>query len=59
MFRYPKTIMFFGKTLKNSSKVFFLSWIFRHDALYCCAKHSNIEYQDEIQTLSLKMLLQR
>ena len=51
MFRNAKTIIVLVKRLKVVAKCF-LSWNFRPDALFCCAKHSNIEYQDEIQTLS-------
>ena len=41
------SIMFFDQMPKGSSKVFF-KLDFINDALYCCVRYSNIEYQDEI-----------
>ena len=46
-FHFPKQILFFGQMPKSSSKVFFKLEIFC-DALSCCVRYSNREYQDEI-----------
>ena len=59
LLRYTKIIIFLVKHLKVVAK-HFLNWIYFHGTLYCCARYSNIEYQDEIfKNVSLKVLLKR
>ena len=45
--QYTKSMIFFGKRLKVVAKCC-LDLIFLHGVLYCYARYSNIEYQDEI-----------
>ena len=47
MLWYTMSIMYFDETPRGSSTLFF-KLDFINDALYCCVRYSNIEYQDEI-----------
>ena len=52
-YHYPKTIVFLVKCL-TLFKLIYLCVVFVHTGLYCCAKHSNLEYQDRVSILIIK-----